>query len=971
MNKITQKVAKAICALLAAAAMLPMAAVAKTYTTLDWIQGKANAYIKSGYTPKSTDKIEVTLSLNDKSNTYGIFCARGNPNTKDSFTLLLLSQKLRIDHGNTTTAQVTSTFTPTDNTKYVVVADGSTRELLVDGTSYATMHNESFTPGSEIIFLASWAAGQYVSNYATAVKLYGVRIWNASGTLMCDFVPATDGTKYGLFNRVGKTFHASAGTADITSYGEADDPETYTLNTWQGGDTTNPTDWGTAGNWSDGVPSAGDTLMIPSGVANMPVLTASTPMLDEVIVAGTLTMTNWTTCLNATTVTIPSGGILTSGAAVTNETDLSRVWINCTDLTIAYGGKIDVSYKGYAGHAAGTKQNGYGPGASILASVGGTGSALGTAPSHGGHGARLPNGSYILPISMPYDDPAAPTMPGSSGASSQWAAGRNGGGAVKIETTGTVRVDGQILADGQNALAYDKEGSSETEWSQDNHEQPGSGGSIFIECRTFAGSGVLSANGGGGCYPFVNNPSFPAGGGMIAVHYDADAQKSVSVAGMTISADAGHYRRYRKNHAASYISTHVDDKRDSRGIEAGMGTLHFTDESIAIQLAGKSLTGTVLGISEFTVDENWDFAGGRVRFGEEGVKVTVNGNLVFSGDDSRLEIGGGVTTNWDFMAVIYAGTVPSELTVTGDLTLGGVSRLDIRAAATNGTDRFGALVKVGGTMAISTNCFVYSWSDCQNLGAPHFEVGSLNVHTGGVFSAAFRGGRGTYDARYTSYGSDSIGAGPGGGLNAAGGSHGGCGGAGHGGGGVARPVYDDVLRPCMPGSGGGAYNTVWGVGGAGGGLVFVSATNGIIRVDGLIDARGRGSSDNPNGYGGGGSGGTIFLEAKRFFGDATGCLVADGGDTKPGSSVNSGSGGGGRIAVWCGEPWSEEVKSSRITTSTTPITDNMEFMSYQGTYSVAGGDVLGDYGSDAQFGQDGTVRFCYISGSAGFMLIVR
>ena len=120
-------------------------------------------------------------------------------------------------------------------------------------------------------------------------------------------------------------------------------------------------------------------------------------------------------------------------------------------------------------------------------------------------------------------------------------------------------------------------------------------------------------------------------------------------------------------------------------------------------------------------------------FGEEGVNVRVNGNLTFSGDDSRLEIGGGVTTNWDVFVVMYAGTNANSLTVTGDLMLGGVSRLDIRSAATSGVGDIGSYVRVGGTMTISTNCFVYSWGDIESLSAPHFVVGSLDVQTGGVF----------------------------------------------------------------------------------------------------------------------------------------------------------------------------------------------------------------------------------------------
>lgn len=718
-------------------------------------------------------------------------------------------------------------------------------------------------------------------------------------------------------------------------------------------------DWSSGENWNGGVPQSGDDVTIPAGKSAT--ISVSSANLASITISGTLVMTNWTTCLNAGTVTIPAGGVLTCGAAATDAADLSRVWVKCADLSIASGGAIDVNYKGYGGYPLGSDHAGYGPGAGIVPRA-----LYVTAPSHGGYGARVPNGSFALPNAMPYDDPAAPEQPGSSGPSSKYNAGLCGGGAVKIEATGAVVLDGSILANGENASAYGKSGN-------DNHAPAGAGGSVFVTCRTLSGTGMIAANGGGGSR--VGQAGDPAGGGRIAIHYDADAQRAASVAGMTISAAAG--RRWQTGTYAAESSSNVNDQHDPHGTEAGMGTVHFTDAQIALQISGKSLTGNVLGVTRFDYDGDWDFTAGRVMFGEEGVQVTVNGNLALSGDDSRLEIGGGIATNWANSVVMYAGTRPNGLTVKGDLTLGGVSRLDIRAAATNGVDKFGSLVKVGGTMTIAANCFVYSWSDCENLGSPHFEVGSLDVQEGATFSAFGRGGRGSYNERWTSLGNAVYGKGPGAIITGqtAGGSYGGTGGTGNYM--DPRSTYGDALRPTMPGSGGASRNvSQWVHGGAGGGLIYVSATNGMIRVDGTLDARGVTGTifmenDLNNGYGGGGSGGAILLEAKRFFGGATGSLLADGGTARPTSSLRAGSGGGGRIAVWCGAPWSEETKASRISSQATPISDKPRYMAYLGSYSAAGGAVLGDYGSDAQIGQDGTVRFCYVDGGAGFILVVR
>ena len=740
--------------------------------------------------------------------------------------------------------------------------------------------------------------------------------------------------------------------------------------------------WNDAAGWTEGpngqtAPEAGDTVVIRSG--NTVTLAESSASCSYVEISGTLLMTNWTTRLNATDILIKSGGNLTCGAAVTNEAWLSRVWVACSNLTIASGGKIDVNYKGYAGLPmnSGKYQKGCGPGGSYLA-----GGDYSCGASHGGHGGRMIHGEYKVPITMPYDDPCAPMLPGSSGVATKWGRGKHGGGAVKIEATGAVVVDGSILASGENSSSY---GGSNSGTSfpknfstgiQDSHDQAASGGSIFVECRTFSGSGNLTANGGGGGWGFGSVPSHPAGGGMIAIHYDPEAEQSASVDGMTISADAGKRSRYLKNTATGitthYLTTHVDDKYDDHGVNAGMGTVHFTDDRIVQQIAGKTLVGTVLGVTNFVHEGDWNFTGGRVRFGEDGVNVRVNGNLTFAGSDSRLEVGGGVVTNWDSLAVIYAGTNVNYLTVTGDLTLGGVSRLDIRAAAT-GLNKFGSLVKVGGTMTISTNCFVYSWSDRQNLGSPHFEVGSLDVQTGGVFSAFGRGGRGGFSSYITFYRPTySIGSGPGSGSKVCtGGSHGGKGGDSYGG--KSGSVYDDELRPYMAGSGGSNYGNQYSVGGAGGGLIYVTATNGTIRVDGTIDASGRHGNEFTQGYGGGGSGGTILLESRRFFGSATGQLIAKGGDTTPQVTVHSGSGGGGRIAVWCGEPWNANLRPGRIVKSTTPLSGEevAESFAYAGTYSVEPGTPTGSNVREQNYGTAGTIWFCFVREKKGTVIVLK
>ena len=754
--------------------------------------------------------------------------------------------------------------------------------------------------------------------------------------------------------------------ADVVAvFRRADGTEPYTYS-WKG---TADGAWDDNANWADqnglrGVPAQGDSVVVPSGFTAT--ATNSTVAMADVAVSGTLVLTNWETRLNAQSVTVANGGNLTCGAPTTNMTTMSRVWVACSNLTVDAGGKIDVTRKGYYGHV-GVLKRGYGPGSASGGMTPGVDGGY-AAPSHGGYGGWYLGTEYCFPRLLPYDDPASPSLPGSSGASNDQSYGGDGGGVVRIEATGTVTINGSILADGRNSSSYG------TATTSSNHGQPGSGGSIWITCGTIAGSGVIRAAGGGGDNaPYFTSgivPAAPAGGGMIAIDYDPARQTAEAVEGMTISSAAGLHKT--KNFATTCVNA------DTNHWGADIGTLHFTDEKIVDALLGKSLTGQIRGLSSYTYDGDLVFTNGHVRFADIGVAVAVNGDLELSGDGvARLEVGGCVATNRYIYTDLYAGSTPCSLTVSGDLTLGGMSRLDIHAAATNGVDAFGALVNVAGAMTIGSNCVVTATSDLANLGAPKFTVGSLMVATGGVFTADERGGRGGYgyrNAANTSVTQNPNGAGPGRGASTTGASYGGKGG------GSSQPTYGGNERPLLPGSGGSCYSFRV-VGGAGGGLLYVSAPIGAIAIYGIVSADGgtgakRAGESRVWGYGGGGSGGAILLESRFFRLGETGVLTARGGDTEPYTTVKSGAGGGGRIAVWCGAPWREDLTRAWWIKSSEPLDAEAaaEFFTWEGSASVTPGAVSTKYVSDVTSlqGKDGTLFFGFVRDQPlGALMIFR
>ena len=343
--------------------------------------------------------------------------------------------------------------------------------------------------------------------------------------------------------------------------------------------------WETAGNWSpSGVPAEYDIVTVPAGQTATLGIGEDSPNYLAVECAGTLVLSNWTTRLHAmSSVIIRNGGVLTCGAAATNMTEMSRVWVACSNLTVDAGGKIDVTRKGFYGQVGVTKR-GFGPGSAYDGMTAGLSGGY-AAPSHGGYGGWYLNTEWCYQRLLPYDDPAAPSLPGSSGASNDQSYGGDGGGVVRIEATGEVAVNGSILADGRNASSYGGNGSGS------NHGQPGSGGSVWITCATITGSGTIRAAGGGGDNPLAlaSVPAAPAGGGMIAIDYDASRQTAEAVEGMTISAAAGLHK------TTKFVSTCFNADTNHWG--ADIGTLHFTDAKIVDALLGKSLTGQLRGLS--------------------------------------------------------------------------------------------------------------------------------------------------------------------------------------------------------------------------------------------------------------------------------------------------------------------------------------------------------------------------------------
>ena len=677
--------------------------------------------------------------------------------------------------------------------------------------------------------------------------------------------------------------------------------------TWDnGGDRTN---WFDANNWDlNLVPVDGDAVTIPSGYSVL--LTNSTPQLDSFsITNSTLTFSNWATALQATNVTIWNNGKLTHAACNTNPvvSNTNRVYIIASNVAIAVGGGIDVSLMGYSYggfSVAGVGQtNGYGqgPGGGHCNWLPSNGQGFVGGGSYGGAGARQ-DGSYLV-----YGSAQAPTDPGSGGGGLNWTPGylgSAGGGAVRIQASGLVTVNGQILA---NSTA------------RGGYSGAGSGGAIYITCDQFAGAtGLIQADGGGSSATALNAGGGAGGGGRVAVVYNPASEAGVSPSPTVRFSAAGGYGAV------------IEDAQRNRSITYGTpGTIYLPD-TLALS---PNLLGGLLVIPGFTA---WAPGGLTVSNGvaafTNGFQLTVTNQVLIQGtgglllSNSAVSIGGALTISNSstygkcFLyggpsasftvggSAIFSGgrieivnpsTTAYPMNVGGDLIITNAALFPIYSGPTNGVPPdYGVLVSVTGTMAVAANSFIYPYSHSTNGGSVLFQVSNLTVGAAGSINADGLG----YAAGWSGFGAGSSqanGWGPGGGhrnYTGGGGADGGGGYGGRGGrcDGTNGITYGLAAMPIDPGSGGGSLDWVGGYyGSAGGGSVRIQAS-GKVTINGTLTAC---STPTPvSDYRAGGSGGGIYIACRTFQG--SGVIAANGADYIGGSSQNgSAAGGGGRVAI--------------------------------------------------------------------------
>lgn len=173
-------------------------------------------------------------------------------------------------------------------------------------------------------------------------------------------------------------------------------------------------------------------------------------------------------------------------------------------VVVAAGGKLSAEGRGYYST---TNRTGGGPGGGGFYYNSSGGKYYG---GGGGYGSVGGNGYGSASGGGAYGSAAAPVDLGSAGGNF----GGNGGGAIRLEVTNTLLLEGEIMAAGSNG---------------DTYSGGGAGGSLLVYVHSLRGAGRFTAEGGaGGMY------GGGGGGGRIAVYaLEEDFPSSVqfSVAG--------------------------------------------------------------------------------------------------------------------------------------------------------------------------------------------------------------------------------------------------------------------------------------------------------------------------------------------------------------------------------------------------------------------------------------------------------
>lgn len=551
------------------------------------------------------------------------------------------------------------------------------------------------------------------------------------------------------------------------------------------------------------------------------------------------------------------------------------------NFTVQSTAKIQSDSLGYpGGQTYGPRTDGWGPGF-------GEGSTTFFGAAGGSYGGLGSNGNGKVTNGL-YGAVLRPTSLGSGGGAADCAGparGRNGGGSLKLNASGTLTLNGTISANGEDAVA----GAS----TNGCRSGGGSGGSVLLDVNTLAGSGSISAKGGTGGTNTDGNyiPVGAGGGGRISVHYNSSSfSGSLNVDGgqtpTTNIAENGTIVFFNKSNSELIVKdtqrwlpkskTEFEDNfTDVENLTiSGNSSYSQTNDD------GNPSINLTAATATFTINDTDNLSSYEITSGDAKYLVVVNDN-----DTTNHTIWGYLGDN-TFSTPNNTFLIHDDKDRTVRGWLGDTATFNTGSPASWTFDIYKVVELKLDSVYKDQWLSGYGWN---------MSLDSVIVEPGQYLSTNGLG----YDGGI----STSInGKGPGGGGGVTGAAQGGGGGA-YGGNGapgsnaLGGVNYGSAEQPIDLGSGGGTGECLGVKSGlnGGGALKLVSNT---LTVNGKITAHGADATNLTSGScrGGGGAGGSIWIETNGLNG--IGEVCANGGRggyfDNPG---RGGGGGGGRIKV--------------------------------------------------------------------------
>jgi hypothetical protein len=597
---------------------------------------------------------------------------------------------------------------------------------------------------------------------------------------------------------------------------------------WDGGG--DGVSWEDGDNWSsDTVPGATSDVTIDSTVT---VDIAGTTTIESLVlgnVGGTTSpVLNFNYDALTTGALIINGGDLTvhTGADVTHTVGttvvVGTVYIDVQSGNATITGTMNADGKGYTllnGSGAGSDRGSYGSGA-----------------GHGGQGGD----TYDLNAGGGdvYGSITTPVTIGSGGGQNGASGGGTGGGAIRLDVSTNLVLNGSITVDGGNGTTSNAGG--------------GAGGSILLAVAgQLSGTGTVTADGGNG----VNTLSGGGGGGRIAISYATQT-------------DTRTYQAY-----GGGVSS-VD-------FTGGAGTIYINDTTAATTELIIDNNDSVVGVSDY-------YAAGMTPITPSGTPLTLNLTTLTIRNEGNLDLNSDTTINattltWNDSGIVTdRGGTMSPISGAGSLTIPSGATLYADTARTwSSVANSGTISHSQNSTAATYRIDITTTGDFTNTGT---------IDTDGLGYLGYEGPGAGLDRG--SYGSGAGHGGLGGTTSHANGGEG----SAYDFGGVCTPGVDcDSASPTTIGSGSGinqnTTSTRQYLGGHGGGAIELTVGGNLI-VDGAISASG---SVGSNFGSGGGSGGSVWLNVTGTL-SSTGNVSADGGDALV---ANAGAGAGGRVRIAC------------------------------------------------------------------------